>query len=86
MRNNFVRFVLMLLLTFSRKNFSYLFFSLFFQIMLENPAPPSLKFSSPMRTFVIEISSRVTSPSTLPLNQKYPPKNFCTLPSNHYYM
>ena len=55
--------------------------------MLENPAPPSLEFSSPMRSVSMETSSHVNPPPpTLPINQKNPPENVCTLPNSNYYM
>ena len=47
----------MLLLTFCWKNISYLFFHCFFYIILENPAPPSLKFSSPTTNSPMKRSS-----------------------------
>ena len=54
------------LLTFSwKKTSSYLFFHCFFIIMLENPAPPSWDFSSPMTYYSRERSSHIApSPKT----------------------
>ena len=47
------------------KTFSYVFYHYFFMIMLENSAPPSLNFSSPMTNSSKEISSNV-APSPQP--------------------
>ena len=65
----------MLLLAFNWKNFSMFIFSLFFFIViLENPAPFSLNFCSPMTYFSRERSSHIApSPQPHPQNQKKNP-------------
>ena len=50
--------------------------------MLENPAPPSLKFSSPMRNSSMEKSSHINPLNFSPLQSKKNPENVCTLPNN----
>ena len=55
--------------------------------MLENPAPFSLNFPSPMTYSSKERSSHIApSHQPHPPNEKNPPENVCTLPNNHYYM
>ena len=50
--------------------------------MLENLAPFSLSFSSPMTYSSKERSSHI-APSTQPPKPKNPPEDVCTLPNNH---
>ena len=56
--------------------------------MLENPAPFSLNFSSPVTYSSKEgkILPQSPLPSTPPPKPKNPHENACTLPNNHYYM
>ena len=91
MRNNLCSFqILTLLLTFNWKKLFhvYIFIVFFFKIvMLENPAPFSMNFSSPHEIFLHgKILPRSPLPSTLHPNQKNPPEKFGTLPNNHYCM
>ena len=54
--------------------------------MLENPAPFSLNFSSPMTYSSKERSSHI-APSPRPHPKpNNPHENVCTLPNNHCYM
>ena len=70
----------MLLLTFNWENFFMFIFSLFFFIvMLENPAPFSLNFSSPMTYSSKERSSHIgPSPQPPPKPKKSPWKRLYT--------
>ena len=70
----------MLLLTFSRKKLFIFIFSLFFKIMLENPAPPPLKVSSPMKSSSIWRSSHVTPLQPPPQTKKIPLKTSVHFP------
>ena len=55
--------------------------------MLENAAPPSWKFSSPIKNSSMERSSHLTpSPQPPPQQRKENPENVFTLPNDHYYM
>ena len=66
----------MLLFTFNwKKTFPCLFFHCFFIVILENPAPFSLNFCSPMTYFSMERSSHIApSPQPHPQNQKKNPR------------